>query len=55
MDATYMRCSIVAPHKEGREMINKIAELFEALYAPLARELARMPPSALRSLVTPGA
>jgi len=49
-----MRRSIVALHKGGREMIAKIAKLLEALYAPFARELARMPPSAFRSLVLPG-
>lgn len=35
-------------------MIAKIEKLLDALFAPLARELARMPPSAFRSLVLPG-
>jgi hypothetical protein len=50
-----MRRSNVALHTRRSEMIATIAKLLEALFAPLARELGRMPPSAFRSLVLPGA
>ncbi len=32
-------------------MISAIARFFDALFAPLARELGRLPPSALRHLL----
>ena len=49
---TYVHCNIVALHKEI-VMIAKIEKFLDALFAPLARELARMPASAFRYL-TPG-
>jgi len=41
-----------AAHKES-EMIRALERFFDALFAPLARELARMPSSALH-LLLPG-
>lgn len=35
-------------------MIAAIQKFFKALFAPLAKELARMPPSAFRHLVLAG-
>jgi hypothetical protein len=49
-----MRRSNVALHTRRSEMIAKLAKLIEAMFAPLARELARMPPQAFRSLLLPG-
>jgi phosphate uptake regulator len=48
----YVHCNIAAVHKEI-VMIAAIEKFFDALFAPLARELARMPASAFRYL-TPG-
>ena len=45
-----MHRSIFALHTWESEMIAKIEAFFAALYAPLARELARMPASAFRHL-----
>ena len=43
-----MRRSIVALHTKESEMIAKIKKLLGLLFAPLAHELARMPPAAFR-------
>jgi hypothetical protein len=40
--------SYVAPHKKEVRMIARIERLLDALFAPLAREIGRMPPKALR-------
>jgi len=49
--------SIYAPHnccaaQRSVAMIAAIERFFDALFAPLARELARMPPSAFRHLLS---
>jgi hypothetical protein len=40
-----------ALHKGVSAMIAAIGKFFDALFAPLARELSRMPPSAFRHLL----
>jgi hypothetical protein len=47
----YMHCSNAALHTGVTEMIAKIRALLDALFAPLGRELARMPASAFRHLL----
>jgi hypothetical protein len=46
-----MRCNNAALHTGESEMIAKLEAFFDALFAPLARELARMPASAFRHLL----
>lgn len=40
--------SYVAPHNGGFEMIALFEKFLDAMFAPLARELERMPPQAMR-------
>jgi hypothetical protein len=47
----YMRRNNAALHTGENEMIAKLEAFFGALFAPLARELARMPASAFRHLL----
>jgi hypothetical protein len=49
-----MRRNNIALHKRGLPMISAIVRFFDSLFAPLAHELGRMPPSALRHLQVAG-
>jgi hypothetical protein len=46
-----MQCSNAALHTGESEMIAKLEAFLDALFAPLGRELARMPASAFRHLL----
>jgi len=48
---SYVRRSNVALHTKESEMIRALERFFAALFAPLARELARMPSSAPNPLL----
>ena len=43
--------SYVALHNGGVEMLALIEKFLDAMFAPLARELERMPPQAMRFTV----
>ena len=43
--------SYVAPHNGGIDMIALFEKFLDAMFAPLARELERMPPQAMRFTV----
>ena len=43
--------SYVAVHNGGFEMIALIEKFLDAMFAPLARELERLPPQAMRFYV----
>jgi hypothetical protein len=50
-DAPLYALHNAAPHKGVFKMISMIARALAALFAPLARELERMPPAALRHIL----
>ena len=48
---TYLHCNKCCVAQRSLLMIAAISKFFDALFAPLARELARIPPSAFRYIL----